>query len=208
MAAPSARGCADNGLISAARKARRRARAGRGLPRPEPGGGRRRAAARSAAALIYTYGQIRQYWRFRHLSGFDPLLRRCRTVVRYSLLPGEIARRCLIAGHVVQRRWRRLWVSQTASVLSLGYEPHDAGLRRLACSLTCHLAGAVVLLASLGVELRLWRSAPSRRVSCTNACTRSSRRQVISSARHPAERRELRPVTQAPVGGPAASAAS
>src|SRR5215470_18915271 len=51
MAAPSARGCADNGLISAARKARRRARAGRGLPRPAPGGGRRRAAARSAAAL-------------------------------------------------------------------------------------------------------------------------------------------------------------
>jgi transposase len=43
--------------------------------------------------------------------------RRCRTTVRCSRLPGEIARRRLIAGHVVQPRWRRLWVSRTASGL-------------------------------------------------------------------------------------------
>src|SRR5262249_6273485 len=68
--------------------------------------------------------------------------------------------------------------------LSLGYEPHDAGLRRLACSPTWHLALAVVLLASLGAGLRLRRSTRSRRASCANACTPSAGRQVISLVRH------------------------
>jgi hypothetical protein len=44
----------------------------------------------------------------------DPLFRRCRTVVRCSLLPGEIARKRLIAGHGIQPCWCRFWVSQTA----------------------------------------------------------------------------------------------
>ena len=35
---------------------------------------------------------------------------------------------------------------------SLGYEPHDAGLRCLVCSPTCHLAWAVVLPASLQLD--------------------------------------------------------
>jgi hypothetical protein len=48
----------------------------------------------------------------------DPLLRRCRTVVRCSLLPGEIAHKRLIAGHVIQPCWCRLWVSQTAPVVA------------------------------------------------------------------------------------------
>ena len=50
------------------------------------------------------------------MAGFeprDPLLRRCRTVVRCSLPPGEIARTRLIAGHVIQPCWCRLWMSQT-----------------------------------------------------------------------------------------------
>jgi hypothetical protein len=54
---------------------------------------------------------------------------------------------------------------------SLGYEPHDTGLRRAACSLAPWLAGVVVLLASRSADLRLGRSAQSQRVSCTNPCT-------------------------------------
>ncbi len=45
----------------------------------------------------------------------DPLLRRCRTLVRYSLLPGEIVQARLIAGYVIQPCWCRFWVSQIAS---------------------------------------------------------------------------------------------
>jgi hypothetical protein len=91
----------------------------------------------------------------------DPLLRRCRTVVRCSLLPGEIARTCLIAGHVIQPCWRRLWVSQPASGCRWGYEPHDAGPWRLACSPTCYLAWAVALPAFLGAYACLVCSARS-----------------------------------------------
>src|SRR5215813_9197416 len=45
---------------------------------------------------------------------WEPLFRRCRALVRCSLLPGEIAHARLIAGHVIQPCWCRLWVSQTA----------------------------------------------------------------------------------------------
>jgi hypothetical protein len=47
------------------------------------------------------------------------------------------------------------------------------------------LAWVVVLPASLGGGLRLQRSTRSRRVSCTNPCTSSPRRQVTSSVGRP-----------------------
>lgn len=73
-----------------------------------------------------------------HQLGCDPLFRRCRTVVRCSFLPGEIARTRLIAGHVIRLRWRRLWVSRTTS-----------GCRWVMSSTTC-------VSCVLGVPLRLY----------------------------------------------------
>ena len=73
----------------------------------------------------------------------DPLLRRCRTVVRCCLPPGKTAPTRLIAGHVIQPCWCRLCVSTDRVRLSLGYEPHDADLRHLAWSLACCPAGGL-----------------------------------------------------------------
>lgn len=61
---------------------------------------------------------------------------------------------------------------------SLGYEPRDAGLRRLARSPARCLAWAVALLASQGADLCLGRFARSRRVSCTKPCTPLSQRRL------------------------------
>jgi hypothetical protein len=44
----------------------------------------------------------------------DPLLRRCRTVVRCGRLPAEIAPSCLTASHGIQPCWCRFWVSEAA----------------------------------------------------------------------------------------------
>jgi len=91
----------------------------------------------------------------------DPLLRRCRTSVRCSLLPGEIAHKRLIAGHVIQTCWCRLWVSQGESgcrwVMSRTTQVSNVppGLWHPGWP------GVVVLLASCSVELRLGRSVRS-----------------------------------------------
>ena len=48
-----------------------------------------------------------------HQLGCDSLFRRCRTVVRCSGLPAQIAPARLIEGHGVQTWWCRLWVSRS-----------------------------------------------------------------------------------------------
>ena len=58
----------------------------------------------------------------------DPLLRRCRTVVRCSLLPAEIARKRLIAGHGIQSCWCRLWVSARPTDLLDANSSHETSL--------------------------------------------------------------------------------
>jgi hypothetical protein len=70
-----------------------------------------------------------------HQLGREPLLRRCRPLVRCCLPPGQIAQTRLMAGHVIQPCWCRLWVSIDRVRLSLGYEHYDAHLRSLKPSL-------------------------------------------------------------------------
>lgn len=56
--------------------------------------------------------------------GRDPLLRTCRTVVRYGRLPAETARKCLIEGHGIRPRWCRSWVSRPQAKAP---EPRNSG---------------------------------------------------------------------------------
>ena len=84
----------------------------------------------------------------------DPLLRRCRTVVRCSRLPGEIARARLIAGHGVRTCWCRLWVSQS----SLGSSNLPAlSLLLWNSAWTCITAAPVI--AKLDERPHVWHTA-------------------------------------------------
>jgi hypothetical protein len=58
----------------------------------------------------------------------DPLLRRCRTVVRCGRLPAEIVCTRLIGGHGIQPRWCRSWVSPHSSIRTRGDWPRSVRL--------------------------------------------------------------------------------